>query len=131
MPDPSRRIFLSQSLGIATWATATWTAPRMMATPNGAAQTSSAHCRNPQNHNAPHLHLLVDDRELDVVENLKRFVNRVHKHPQPVLVSDRPLEGERAQAWGSVIKEPDGPFRPRCRQPRDDPRNRRLCRPAC
>jgi hypothetical protein len=63
------------------------------------------------NHNDPHLHLFVDDAEIASVENLNRVVNRPKKHPQPVLVADRPWEGDRAQAWGSVIQEPDGLLR--------------------
>src|SRR5688572_12684757 len=66
---------------------------------------------DPQNHNDPHLHLFVDDEEIAVAENVRRVINRPVKHPQPVLVSDRPWEGERAQAWGSVIREPDGLLR--------------------
>jgi hypothetical protein len=38
-------------------------------------------------------------------------INRPNKHPEPVLIADRPWEGERAQAWGSVIVEPDGLLR--------------------
>jgi hypothetical protein len=63
------------------------------------------------NLNDPDLHLVVDDDELERVENLQRVVNRPRKHPTPVLVADKPWEGERAQAWGSVILEPDGRLR--------------------
>src|SRR5688500_20154510 len=63
------------------------------------------------NHDDPHLHLFVDDAELEKVENLRRVINRPRKHPAPVLVADRPWEGHRAQAWGSVIVEPDGLLR--------------------
>jgi len=63
------------------------------------------------NHNDADLHLFVDDEEVDKIENLKRELNRPRKHSGPVLVADRPWEGERAQAWGSVILEPDGRLR--------------------
>ena len=67
--------------------------------------------RDPQDHSDPNLHLLVDDHEIARSENVSRVLNRMKKHPSPVLVADRPWEGERAQAWGSVIQEPDGLFR--------------------
>src|SRR5262245_37231101 len=63
------------------------------------------------NHDDPNLHLFVDDEEIENAENLKRELNRPRKHPGPLLVADRPWEGERAQAWGSVILEPDGRLR--------------------
>lgn len=63
------------------------------------------------NHDDPRLHLFVDDSEIEVMENLERIVNRPKKHPTPVLVADQPWEGDRAQAWGSVIVEPDGLLR--------------------
>src|SRR5258705_10111294 len=63
------------------------------------------------NHNDPHLHLFVDDEEVDQVEDLRRVLNRPAKHPAPVLAADKPWEGERAQAWGSVVVEPDGLLR--------------------
>jgi hypothetical protein len=63
------------------------------------------------NHNDPDLHLLVDDEELEFSENVKRVLNRPKKHSSPVVVADKPWEGERAQAWGSVIVEPDGLLR--------------------
>ena len=59
----------------------------------------------------PHLHLFVDDREIAHTEGLLRVVNRPRKYPQPVVVADQPWEGDRAQAWGSVIQEPDGLLR--------------------
>ena len=59
----------------------------------------------------PDLHLFVDDAEIERSENLARTVNRPAKRSAPVLVADRPWEGERAQAWGSVIQEPDGLLR--------------------
>lgn len=63
------------------------------------------------NLNDPHLHLFFDDEDLEKVENLERVVNRPKKHPTPVLAAGKPWEGERAQAWGSVIVEPDGLLR--------------------
>ena len=63
------------------------------------------------NHNNPDLHLFVDDEELEKIENLQRVLNRPKKRPEPVLVAGKPWEGERAQAWGSVIVEPDGLLR--------------------
>ena len=62
-------------------------------------------------HDDPNLHLFLDDEEVDQVENLQRVLNRPRKQPGPVLVADQPWEGERAQAWGSVIAEPDGRLR--------------------
>jgi hypothetical protein len=63
------------------------------------------------NHDDPRLHLLLDDEEIEKTEHLERVLNRPRKHSGPVLVADRPWEGERAQAWGSVIAEPDGRLR--------------------
>jgi hypothetical protein len=62
-------------------------------------------------HDDPHLHLFVDDEQIETLENLRRVLNRPKKHPRPVLVADKPWEGERAQAWGSVIVEPSGLLR--------------------
>jgi glycerol-3-phosphate acyltransferase PlsY len=53
----------------------------------------------------------VDDEEVEKVDNLRRVLNRPKKHPAPVLVADQPWEGERAQAWGSVVLEPSGLLR--------------------
>jgi len=64
-----------------------------------------------QNHANADLHLLVDDTGLERVTGLQRMINRPRKHPVPVLQADKPWEGDRAQAWGSVIVEPDGRFR--------------------
>jgi len=61
--------------------------------------------------NDPNLHLFVDDYEIEQMTNLLRVVNRPRKHPAPVLVSDQPWEGDRVQAWGSVVQEPDGLLR--------------------
>src|SRR5688572_9704551 len=46
------------------------------------------------NHDDPHLHLMVDDEELETVEGLQRELNRPAKHASPVVVADRPWEGE-------------------------------------
>jgi len=61
--------------------------------------------------NDPDLHLLVDDHEIQEYINLKRIINKPRKLPEPLIVSDRPWEGYRTQAWGSVIQEPDGLIR--------------------
>ncbi|MGZ4971435.1 MAG: hypothetical protein ACXWDN_01645 [Limisphaerales bacterium] len=61
--------------------------------------------------NDTNLHLFVDDYEIARSTNLLRVVNRIKKHPQPVLVADKPWEGNRAQAWGSVIQETNGLLR--------------------
>ena len=61
--------------------------------------------------NDPHLHLLVDDHEIQQSVDLARVLNKPKKHPDPVIESDRPWEGYRTQAWGSVIREPDGLIR--------------------
>ena len=58
-----------------------------------------------------HLHLFVDDVEISHRERVSRFINRPRKRADPVLVADQPWEGDRAQAWGSVIQEPDGLLR--------------------
>jgi hypothetical protein len=63
------------------------------------------------NHNDPDLHLFVDDEEIERVDGMARIVNRPHKRSTPILVGDMPWEGERAQAWGSVIVEPNGLLR--------------------
>ena len=59
----------------------------------------------------PSLHLFVDDYDIQSSTNLLRVLNKPKKHPGPVLVADQPWEGDRAQAWGSVIQEPDGRLR--------------------
>ncbi len=67
--------------------------------------------RKPQVHD-PNLHLFVDDAEIHNFHGLLRKVNRPRKHPEPVIVADRPWEvGNRVQAWGSVVKDPDGLLR--------------------
>lgn len=76
-----------------------------------AAASTAALAGGSGNHNDPNLHLFVDDEEIETVEGLQRVLNRPAKHPEPVLAADRPWEGERAQAWGSVIQEPDGLLR--------------------
>jgi len=61
--------------------------------------------------NDPGLHLVVDDEEIEKTKNLVRFVNKPKRHG-PVVVSDRPWEGRnRVQAWGTVIRDPNGLFR--------------------
>ncbi|MFN0051308.1 MAG: hypothetical protein ACKV0T_03905 [Planctomycetales bacterium] len=63
------------------------------------------------NHLDADLHLFLNRDELAVVDDVAVQINRPKKHPGPVLIADRPWEGERAQAWGSVIVEPDGRLR--------------------
>src|SRR5262245_21765892 len=96
---------------VLTWA-AVLAGPGVAAPPAAVAEPGphAAEVRT-TNHNDPHLHLFVDDEEVEQVENLQRVVNRPRKHPTPVVVADRPWEGERAQAWGSVVVEPDGLLR--------------------
>lgn len=72
---------------------------------------ASASPRSTTSLNDPHLHLFVDDVEIDRFEGLLRVINRPKKHPEPVVSADQPWEGDRAQAWGSVIQEPDGLLR--------------------
>ena len=107
----SRRDFISQTLAIGS---------ASMGLPSQGIGSPAKHenipsilttNRDPQNHNDLHLHLLIDDAEIAHIENLRRVLNRLKKYPEPILVADRPWEGERAQAWGSVIQEPDGLFR--------------------
>lgn len=59
----------------------------------------------------PYLHLFVDDTEIDHSKNLERVLNRLRRHPEPVLDASLHIEGGRSQAWGSVIRESDGLFR--------------------
>jgi len=60
----------------------------------------------------PHLHLLVDDHEIQHYTNLLRVLNRPKKLEAPVIVPDQPWEAtQRLQAWGSVLRETDGTFR--------------------
>lgn len=108
MSPLSRRTFLAQSTTLTCGMFGTLngsTSPALAADPAHRDETRSS------NHNDPDLHLVVDDDELERVENLQRIVSRPKKHPTPVLVADKPWEGERAQAWGSVILEPDGRLR--------------------
>ena len=72
---------------------------------------SSAVCAVGGGLNDPNLHLLVDDEEIQFSTNLLRVLNKPQKHPTAVLVADKPWEGERVQAWGNVIQEPDGLLR--------------------
>lgn len=76
----------------------------------GAAFVPSARAA-PRHFHDPNLHLFVDDREIQSYTNLLRVLNKPRKHPEPVIVADKPWEGERAQAWGSIIQEPDGLLR--------------------
>ncbi|MDB6027309.1 MAG: hypothetical protein JWM68_3532 [Verrucomicrobiales bacterium] len=73
--------------------------------------SSDAANKAPQNFDDPDLHLLVDDAEVHRTTNLQRVINRVKKLPEPVLVADKPWEGDRVQAWGSVIQETNGLLR--------------------
>ena len=61
--------------------------------------------------NDPNLHLLVDNREIQHYVNLARVVNKPRKERNPLIVSDKPWEGTRPLAWGSVQKDPDGLIR--------------------
>jgi hypothetical protein len=81
--------------------------------PAGAALSGRFHPphQDTQDHHDLHLHLFLDDNEVAHQENLLLVLNKMHKHPAPVLVSDRPWEGERVQAWGNVIQEPNGLLR--------------------
>ena len=59
----------------------------------------------------PNLHLFVDDDDIHHYVNLERVLNKPSRVSQPVVEVDRPWEGDRAQSWGSVVKETDGTFR--------------------
>ena len=59
----------------------------------------------------PDLHLFVDDDEVASARHLTRVLNRPRRRAAPVVPADRPWEGGRVQAWGSVIQEPDGRLR--------------------
>ena len=63
-------------------------------------------------HDDRHLYLFFDDDDIERSSNLRRFLNPPRRYAKPVVLSDRPWEGEhRVQAWGSVIQEPDGLLR--------------------
>jgi hypothetical protein len=111
MSTPSRRQFLASSIALAAGGGSL--APRVLSAPREDGNQSYLLSTNtdPQDHHDPHLHLLIDDAEVARQQHVKRIMNRLRKHPKPVLVADRPWEGERAQAWGSVIQEPDGLWR--------------------
>lgn len=96
----TRRTLLGRAALAAGWAV-----------PASAAPAAPREPRWSQSHADPALYLLVDDGEVERAEGLARFVNRPRKQPEPVVTADRPWEGERAQAWGSVIQEPDGRLR--------------------
>ncbi|MBI3864847.1 MAG: hypothetical protein HY290_23470 [Planctomycetia bacterium] len=76
-----------------------------------AENSTGSHKIRTSNHLDGDLHLFLNRDELAVVDDVAVQINRPKKHPGPVLVADRPWEGERAQAWGSVIVEPDGLLR--------------------
>jgi hypothetical protein len=59
----------------------------------------------------PDLHGFVDDHLVERSAHLERVLNRPRRRSQPVLQADRPWEGGRVQAWGSVVLEPDGLLR--------------------
>ena len=106
MTPLSRRTFLSQT---ALAGSIPFKTSGTLLTQTAALQNSLN--RDPQNHNDPHLYLFLDNVDVLHKEHLELSMNRIYKLPKPVLSADRPWEGERAQAWGSVICEPDGLFR--------------------
>ena len=56
----------------------------------------------------PHLHLLIDDDEIDARWHLRRMVARPDRRTyDPVLAPDRPWEGEAAGLWASVLYDAD------------------------
>src|SRR5438045_1024125 len=69
----------------------------------GAAPRRSAAAENSTgSHNVPSskhlnadLHLFLNRDELAVVDDVAVQINRPKKHPEPVLIADRPWEGER------------------------------------
>ncbi len=102
MPPLSRRAFLcsgAATVGLSGWPLAS------------GADEKPKRLDASDSHDDPDLHLFIDDEEVAKAENLRRVLNRPKKRPDPVLAADRPWEGERAQAWGSVILEPDGRLR--------------------
>jgi len=49
----------------------------------------------------PHLHLLVDDREIDYRRNLTRVIERHQRVTRdPVLRAEMPWEGPSVSLWG-------------------------------
>ncbi|MBW3540719.1 MAG: hypothetical protein KY476_10645 [Planctomycetes bacterium] len=110
MPELTRRRFLTLSALAGPAGAALSAAAEAEPAVASASRPATGSRIRSQNHNDPDLHLLIDDEEIAHSEGLLRVVNRPKKHG-PVLVSDRPWEGERAQAWGSVILEPDGRLR--------------------
>lgn len=113
MSKPSRRSFLGQSmLALAgTQVPASAGAALLAAADRSSSGANSTAVRAGQSLNDPRLHLFVDDAEIAESDGLLRVVNRPKKHPEPVIVADQPWEGDRAQAWGSVIQESDGLLR--------------------
>ncbi|MFO0916908.1 MAG: hypothetical protein U0872_01155 [Planctomycetaceae bacterium] len=107
----SRREFLNHSmLALAGAEMLSWCGQTTAA---AAAQNASigSHPSSGRSLNDPHLHLFVDDAEIERSEGLLRVINKPKKRSEPVVVADRPWEGDRAQAWGSVVQEPDGLLR--------------------
>ena len=59
----------------------------------------------------PHLHLLIDDCEIDYRRGLTRFIESPQRLSMaPVLEPEKPWEGESISLWGSVYREA-GEFR--------------------
>ena len=102
MPRSTRRRFLASSIALATGVSTAGRGPRLLSAPpdDGNQSYLLTTNRDPQDHHDPQLHLMVDDHEIAEQKHVKRIMNRVKKHPRPVLMADRPWEGERAQAWG-------------------------------
>lgn len=114
MAELTRRAFLGQSAAASAAAAVAGgpiTSPAAVRAGGSEAAPRNGSGSRSQNLNDPGLHLFVDDEEIASSEGLLRVVNRPRKHPDPVLVADKPWEGERAQAWGSVILDPDGLLR--------------------
>jgi len=113
MSRPTRRQFLASSIALAAGSGSPGHPPRVLSAPREDGNQDYLLSTNPdpQDHHDPHLHLLIDDAEIASQQHVKRIMNRLRKHPTPVLSADRPWEGERVQAWGSVIQEPGGLWR--------------------
>ena len=105
MNSLSRRSFLAHSL--AAGGALAMGSHRLIGAPNEIYTTNI----DPQDHHDPNLYLFLDDEHIHHKEHLILQMNKMAKHPTPILKADRPWEGERAQAWGSVIQEPSGLFR--------------------
>ena len=98
MSRSTRRRFLASSIALAAGVSTAGRGPRLLSAPpdDGNQSYLLTTNRDPQDHHDPHLHLMVDDHEIAEQKHVKRIMNRMKKHPQPVLVADRPWEGERA-----------------------------------